>query len=39
MFNLDDQQTTLKMLATGMYDSLDKNSLENITLGQEHINL
>ena len=40
MFNLDKRQTSLKMLATDMYDSLDKiNSLEDIILVQEHLNL
>ena len=39
MFNLDEGQTSLKMLATDTYDSLDKiNSLEDITLAQEHLN-
>ena len=39
MFNLDDQQTSLKTLATNRYDSLNKvDSLENITLAQEHLN-
>ena len=38
MFNLDEEQTSLKMLATNMYDNLNKiNSLENIR--QEHLNL
>ena len=38
MFNLDEEQTSLKMLATVMYDSINKtNSLENIR--QEHLNL
>ena len=40
MFNLDEEQTSLKMPATDMYDSLSKiNSLENIRLTQEHLNL
>ena len=40
MFNLDEGQTSMKTLATDMYDSLNKiNSLENITLAQEHLNL
>ena len=40
MFNLDEGQTFLKTLATDMYDSLDKiNSLKDITLAQEHLNL
>ena len=40
MFNLDKGQTSLKTLATDMYDSLNKkNSLEDITLAQEHLNL
>ena len=40
MFNLDEGQTSLKTLATDTYDSLDKtNSLENVTLMQEHLNL
>ena len=40
MFNLDEGQTSLKTLATDMYDSLNKiNSLENITIVQEHLNL
>ena len=38
MFNLDEKQTSLKALATDMYDSLNKiNSIENIR--QEHLNL
>ena len=38
MFNLDEEQTSLKTLATNMYDSLNKiNSLENIRQG--HVNL
>ena len=40
MFNLDEGQTWLKTLATDMYDSLNKvNSLEDISLLQEHLNL
>ena len=40
MFNLDEGQTSLKTLATDMYDSLNKiNSLEDMTLLQEHLNL
>ena len=40
MFHLDEGKTSLKTLATDMYDSLNKiNSLENITLVQEHLNL
>ena len=39
MFNLDKGQT-LNILAIDMYDSLDKiDSLENITLVQEHLHL
>ena len=39
MFDLDRGQTSLKTLAIDMYDSLDQiNSLENITLTQEHLN-
>ena len=38
MFNLDEEQTSLKALTTETYDSLNKiNSIENI--GQEHLNL
>ena len=38
MFNLDEEQTSLKALATGTYDNLNKmNSLEDIV--QEHLNL
>ena len=34
MFNLDEEQTSLKALATDMYDSLNKiNSLENMRQG------
>ena len=40
MFNLDEGQTSLKMLPTDMYHSLNKiNSLENIMLVQEHLKL
>ena len=40
LFNLDDKHTSLKILATDMYDSLNKiHSLENIRLVQEHLNL
>ena len=40
MFNLDEGKMSLKILATYMYDSLNKvNSIENITLAQEHLNL
>ena len=40
MFNLDEGQTSLKTLATDMYDSLNKiNSLMDMTLVQEHLNL
>ena len=40
MFNLDEGQMSLKTLATYMYDSLSKiNSLEDIELAQEHLNL
>ena len=38
MFNLDEEQTSLKTLAADTYDSLSKiNSLENIKQG--HLNL
>ena len=38
MFNLDEEQTSLKALATDTYDSLNKmNSLENMRPG--HLNL
>ena len=38
ILNLDDEQTSLKTLASDMYDSFNKiNSLENI--GQGHLNL
>ena len=38
MFNLDEEQTSLNMLATDTYDSLNKiNSLENVRQG--HLNL
>ena len=38
MLNLDEEQTSLKMLATDIYDSLNKiNSLENVKHG--HLNL
>ena len=38
MFNLDEEQTSLKAPPTDMYDSLNKiNSIENIR--QEHLNL
>ena len=40
LFNLDEEQTSLKMLATDMYDSLSKiNSLEDIAVVQKHLNL
>ena len=40
MFELDKGQTSLKTLSTEMYDSLNKiNSLKDITLVQEHLNL
>ena len=40
MFNLHEGQTSWKTLATDMYDSLNKiNSLEDITIVQEHLNL
>ena len=40
IFSLDKGQTSLKMLATDIYDSLDKiNSLGDITLTQEQLNL
>ena len=40
MFNLDEGQALLKTLATDTYDSLNKiNSLEDIILVQEHLNL
>ena len=40
LFNLDEEQTSLKTLATDMYDSLCKiNSLEVIAIVQEHFNL
>ena len=40
MFNLDEEQTSSKVLATKTNDSLNKiNSLENIRLTQEHLNL
>ena len=40
VFNLDEGQTSLKTLATHRHDSLHKlNSLESITLAQEHLNL
>ena len=38
MYNLDEEQTSLKALATNMYDSLNKrNSIENMRQG--HLNL
>ena len=38
--NLDEEQTLLKTLTTDTYDSLNKvNSLENITLAEEYLNL
>ena len=38
MFNLDEEETSLKTLATEMYDSLNQvGSLEEINL--EHLNL
>ena len=40
MFNLNKGQTPLKTLTTDTYDSLNKiNSLEDITLVQEHLNV
>ena len=40
LFNLDEEQTSLKTFATDAYDSLSKiNSLEDIALAQEHLNL
>ena len=40
MFNLHKEQTSLNMLATDMYDNLNKiNSLGNIRLTQEHLNI
>ena len=40
MFNLDEGQTSLKTLATDTYDSHNKiNSVEDITLAHEHLNL
>ena len=40
LFNLDEEQTSLKTLATYMFDSLIQiNSLEDIALAQEHLNL
>ena len=39
-FNLDKEQTSLKALATDTYDSISKiNSLEDIAIAQEHLNL
>ena len=40
MFNLNEGQTSLKTLATDIIDNLNKiNSLEDMTLAQEHLNL
>ena len=40
LFNLDEEQTSLKTSAKDTYDSLSKtNSLEDIALVQEHLNL
>ena len=40
MFNLDEEQTALKTLATDMIDSLSRiNSLEDIAVAREHLNL
>ena len=40
VFNLEEEQPSLKTLATDMYDSLSKiNSLEDMALVQEHLNL
>ena len=39
-FNIDEGENSLKTLSTEMYDRLNKiNSLENVTLAQEHLNL
>ena len=39
MFNLDEEQTSVKMLPADTYKSLNKiNSLEYIRLTQEHLN-
>ena len=40
MFNLDKEQTSLKMLATDTYYSINKiNSFRNVASTQEHLNL
>ena len=40
MFNLDEEQASLKTLTTDVYDTLHKiNSLENVAIPQEHLNL
>ena len=40
MFNLDEEQTALKTLATDTYDGLNRiNSLEDIVVAREHLNL
>ena len=40
LFNLDEEQTSLKTLAKDRYDSLRKiNSLEDIVIAQEHLNV
>ena len=40
MFHVDEEQTSLKMLATDMHDRFYKiNSLENIRLTQEDLKL
>ena len=39
MFNLDEGQTSLNTLVTGRYALNKINSLEDMTLVQEHLNL
>ena len=40
LFNLDKEQTSLKTLATEIYDNLSKiNSLQDITIAPEHLKL
>ena len=40
MFNLDEEQTSLKMSATDTYNSITKiNSFENMRLTLDHLNL
>ena len=40
MYNMDEEQTSLKELATDIYDSLNRiDSLDEIPITSEHLNL